>query len=123
MRASKSWPRSSVPNGWFQDGPSRCALKSMSLIGTRHNNGPNATASNIAAKMTALAAANRCRRNRRQISTPGEVRSAPPMNSCPTLAVGDARVEPAIENIGDQVEQDHEAGEHERHRHNHRRVV
>jgi hypothetical protein len=29
----------------------------MSLIGTRHNNGPNATASNIAAKMAVLATA------------------------------------------------------------------
>jgi len=34
-------------------------VKSMSLIGTRHKNGPHATASSIAAKMTVLATANR----------------------------------------------------------------
>src|SRR6516225_8356087 len=112
MRASKSWPRSSVPNGWFQDGPSRCALKSMSLIGTRHNNGPNATASNIVAKIMVLAIASRCRTKRRPISRVGEAPSTRSASSRAALAVGDARVEPAIENVGDQVEQDYKASEH-----------
>src|SRR6516225_5223494 len=95
----------------------------MSLIGTRHNSGSNATASSIAAKMTVLAAASRCRRNRRQVSLPRETRSAPSMGSARALAVGDARVEPAIKNVGDQIEQDDQASEHERDRHNNRRVV
>ena len=41
----------------------------------------------------------------------------------PASAEGNAWVEPAIEDIGDQVEEDDEAGEHERHRHDDRRVV
>src|SRR5271163_5188916 len=123
MRASRSWPRSSVPNGWLQDGPSRCELKSMSLIGTCHSRGPNATASAINARMTVLATASLCRRKRRQISPAGDARSPRAMPSGIGLAVGDARVEPAIEDVGKQVEQDHEAGEHKRHRHDNRRVV
>src|SRR5215469_503111 len=123
MRASRSCPRSSVPNGWAQDGPSRCALKSISLIGTRQTSGPSATASTIRAKITMLTTAGRCRRNRRQVSVPGETRLARPPPSCPALAVGNARVEPAIEQVGDQIEQDDEAGKDERHRHDHRRVV
>ena len=34
MRASRSWPRSSVPSGWASDGPCSLAAKSMSLIAT-----------------------------------------------------------------------------------------
>src|SRR5215469_5137329 len=123
MRASRSCPRSSVPNGWAQDGASRCALKSISLIGTRQTTGPNATANTINTKTTMLATAGRCRRNRRQVSVPGETRRARAMPSCPALAVGNARVEPAIEHVGDQVEQDDEAGEDKGDRHDHRRVV
>src|SRR5271156_4042120 len=123
MRASRSWPRSSVPNGWFHDGPSRCELKSMSLIGTRHSSGPNATASAINARMTVLATASLCRRKRRQISPAGDARSPRAMPSSIGLAVGAARGEPAIECVGKQVEQDPQAGEHERLLHDNRRIV
>src|SRR5260370_35742418 len=73
--------------------------------------------------MTALATASLCRRKRRQISPAGDARSTRTMPSELGLAVGEARVEPAIEDVGKQVEQDNQAGEHKRHRHNNRRVV
>src|SRR3984893_10169296 len=124
MRANKSWPRSSVPSGCAQDGLVSWALKSMALIGTRQKNGPKATASIISARIPILATASRCRRNRRQVSSASEgcraLRPAPPT---PALAIRDARIEPAIEDISDQVEQDHKTGEHEGHGHDHRRVV
>src|SRR5918999_2267094 len=117
MRASRSWPRSSVPSGCCHDGPTRRALKSISLIATLQANGPSRMASTIAANIAPLTSAMRCRRKRRQASRPGEtyrrrMRTAPPVS-----AEGDARVEPAIKDIGDQVEEDDEAGEHERHGH------
>src|SRR5215469_16416156 len=123
MRASRSWPRSSVPKGWLQDGPSRWALKSMSLIGTCHNSGPKPTASSIMARSTAPATAKRCRRNRHQVLL---LRVASPASGASPVgasAIGDARVEPAIQDVGNQIEKDHEAREYERHRHDHWRVV
>src|ERR1700730_3030006 len=124
MRANKSWPRSSVPSGCAQAVLVICALKSMSWIATRQKNGPKATASIISARIPILATASRCRRNRRQVSSASEgcraLRPAPPT---PALAIRDARIEPAIEDISDQVEQDHKTGEHEGHGHDHRRVV
>src|SRR5262245_52531390 len=123
MRARISWPRSSVPSGWLQEGPSSCAPKSMSLIGTCHTSGPNATASNIKPRTTALTVAGRCRRKRRHVSPPVEACSPGATRSGAALAVGDARVEPAIKDIGGQVEQDNQAREHKRYRHDHRRVV
>src|SRR5690348_3216835 len=95
----------------------------MSLIGTAHKSGPNATASSIDARTAKLTIASRCRQNRRQVSNPGEVRSVASTIAGETLAVGDARVEPAIENVGNQVEQDYETGKYEGHRHDHRRIV
>src|SRR5262249_61821548 len=124
MRASRSWPRSSVPKGWLQDGPSRWALKSMSLIGTGKSSGRNATPSTINAKMAALATASLCRQNLCHVPCRRvEARSVSLALTSAGLAIGDARVEPAIENVGSQVEQDHQAGDYERHRHDHRRVV
>src|SRR3954453_9967419 len=95
----------------------------MSLIGTRHSSGPNATASAIKARMAVLATASLCRRKRRHISPAGDACSPRAMPSGTALAVGDARVEPAIEDVGKQVEQDHQTGEHKRYRHNDRRIV
>src|SRR6267143_2926761 len=123
MRARTSWPRSSVPKGWPHDGPASCALKSMSLIGTCQISGPKATASIISARTTALATARRCRRNRRHVSWASETCLARLTLPSPASTVGDARVEPAIEDVCNQVEQDDQTGEHERHRHDHRRVV
>src|SRR6266403_3319872 len=124
MRANKSWPRSSVPSGCVQDGLESCALKSMSLIGTCQTSGPKATASIISARIAVLATARRCRRKRRHVSRASEVwRALRPVPATPTLAIGDARIEPAIEDIGDQVEQDDETGEHKGHGHDHRRII
>src|SRR5580698_9793832 len=127
MRARMSWPRSSVPNGWAHDGGSSLEAKSISLIGTRQTSGPSSTASTISARMTVLTMASLCRRKRRHASRPGEKRAlrAGVATTAPAgaSAVRDAGVEPAIKDIGNQVEQDDETGEHERHRHHDRRVV
>src|SRR5687767_8600474 len=94
----------------------------MSLIGTRQTSGPRTTISTISARITTLASASRWRLNRRHASRPGEngrARTA----AMGTLAVGDARVEPAIEQVRHEVEGDDETGEDEGHCHHHRRVV
>ena len=98
------------------------AAKSMSLIATRHTNGPNAIATIIVNRMMALAKASRWRRKRRQASSHGE-NGRTSRGAAATSAEGDARVEPSIEDVRDEVEQDDEAGEHEGDRHDHRRVV
>src|SRR5450755_3137742 len=121
MRAKTSWPRSSVPNGWAALGVLRRALKSMSLIDSFQSSGPKATISTIAVKTTRPSTASLWRRKRRHASAAGETlrrRGA----SC-ALAIADAGVEPAIEQVGDQVEEDDEAREDEGHGHDHRRVV
>src|SRR5215218_8985574 len=128
MRARISWPRSSVPNGWAQDGPSSLALKSISLIGTRQTSGPSTTASTISPRMNALAIASLWRRKRRHASRPGENRALLAGLITTAAAVGgstvrDAGVEPAINHIGKEVEEDHEAREDEGDGHHDRRVV
>src|SRR5262245_29712376 len=99
----------------------------MSLIGTRHHSGPSATVSTIAAKIAVLATARRWRRKRRQDSRPGDTlrRTGGPASAAgaPTSAERNAWVEPGIEEVRDEIEQDDEAGEDERHGHDHRRVV
>src|SRR5262252_5889737 len=122
MRAKRSCPRSSVPNGCASDGGARRAAKSISLIGTFQIQGPNATSRTIVASTTALSTASLCRRKRRDASTHGETPRAR-AGALATLAVGNAGIEPAIEQIGDQVEGDHETREHERHRHDHGGVI
>src|SRR6185295_16700128 len=124
MRANRSWPRSSVPIGWRQDGPFSLAVKSMSLIATGQINGPNRTRKAISPSTTRPAIASLWRRNRRQASAHGELlRARSTGGSAMPSAVGDAGVEPAIEDVGEQVEEDYQAGKHERHRHDYRRVV
>ena len=123
MRASRSWPRSSVPNGCCHDGVASRAVKSISLIGTRQINGPNRTADVSTVRIATLATAMRWRRNFRHASKPGEMRRRRPSSGTTTSAVGDAWVKPAIDDIGQEVEDDDETGEHERHRHDDRRVV
>src|SRR6187399_1565069 len=125
MRAKMSWPRSSVPNGWTEVGVCRRDVKSMSLIATFQTSGPNATMSTITVRTTRPMTASRCRRKRRHASAAGETlrRRAGTAVSAAGLAVADAGVEPAIEHVGDQVEEDDETREHEGHRHDHRRVV
>src|SRR5689334_8246187 len=123
MRAKMSCPRSSVPNGWPGIGPFRRAPKSISLIATFHSSGPNS------ASTTRLTSASLWRRKRRHASPSSETRrrrdTSPPAGatSPAPLAVTDAGVEPAIEQVGDEVEDDHEAREHERHAHDDGRVV
>src|SRR5687768_3729140 len=118
MRARRSWPRSSVPNGCFNDGPARRAAKSMSLMGTRQMRGPKSTASTITVRTTVPKSASLWRRKRRHTSAHGELlRARAGLGAMSASAVGDAGVEPAIEQVGDEVEEDHQAGEHEGHRH------
>src|SRR5215471_15964519 len=123
MRESRSWPRSSVPNGWSQDGALRRAVKSISLIGTRQSRGPIKIASASSVSTITLTAARRCRRKRRRASRPGEKRRSLRTGARATSTVGDAWVKPAIDDIGQEVEENDETGEHEGHRHDNRRVV
>src|SRR6185295_7096092 len=125
MRAKMSWPRSSVPNGWLAVGVLRRALKSMSLIWTRQTSGPKATSTTISARTTRPSTASRCRLKRRHASAHGETlrRGSAGAVCASGSAVADAGVEPAIEEVGDQVERDHEASEDEGDRHHDRRVV
>src|SRR5580704_9659306 len=123
MRAKRSWPRSSVPNGCCQLGVLSRAVKSISLIGTRQTNGPNTTTEASSARITTLATAMRWRRNFRHTSKPARVlRGRPPIGTA-TSTVGDAWVKPAIDDVCQQVESNDETGEHERHRHDDRRVI
>src|SRR4051812_30932717 len=124
MRARMSWPRSSVPNGCVRVGVCRRALKSISLIEIRQKSGPKATISTMMVSTISPATASLWRRKRRHASAPGEtLRRGAAAAAVSALAVADARVEPAIEQVGDQVEEDHEAGKDEGHGHHHRRVV
>src|SRR5665213_4601248 len=117
MRARRSWPRSSVPNGCCHDGALSRAVKSISLIGTRQTSGPNKTAKAMAVRITTLTTAMRWRRNFRHASSPGAMRRRRPSSGRATSTVRDAWVKPAIDDIGQEAEDDAEAGEHERHRH------
>src|SRR5882672_7331800 len=123
MRAKRSWPRSSVPNGCCHPGVESRAAKSISLSGTRQTNGPSTTADVSTANITTLATAMRWRRNFRHASKPGERRRGRPSSGTATSMVGDAWVKPAIDDISQQVEDDDETREHERHRHDDRRVI
>src|SRR5947207_13544575 len=97
----------------------------MSLIATFQTSGPTATRTTIATSTVRPTTASRCRRKRRHASAAGETlrRRGAATLSATGLAIADAGVEPAIEQVGDEVEEDDEAREHERHRHDHRRVV
>src|SRR5450759_1345298 len=123
MRAKRSWPRSSVPNGCCHDGALSRAVKSISLIGTRQINGPSKTAKVTAVRITTLATAMRWRPNLRHASSPGDMRRRRPSSGRATSTIGDAWVKPAIDDIGQEVEDDDEAGEHECHRHDDGRVI
>src|ERR1700748_3470252 len=95
----------------------------MSLIGTRQMNGPSTTANVSTARITTLATAMRWRRNFRHASKPGETRRGRPCRGTAISAVGDAWVKPAINDVSEEVEDNDETGEHERHRHDDRRVI
>src|SRR5947209_16720519 len=127
MRAKMSWPRSSVPNGWPSVGVARRAVKSISLIFSFQTIGPKATIRIIVASTTRPSTASLWRRKRRQASAAGERsrrRGGAPVAAAAAasggaLAIADAGVEPAIEQIGDEIEQDDEAREHEGDGHDH----
>src|SRR3954468_2032395 len=110
LRAKRSWPRSSVPNGCSQEGVASRAVKSISLIGMRQSSGPNRTADVSSVRTTTLNTAMRWRRNFCHTSTPGEARRGRPASGIATSAIGDAWVEPAIDDIGQEVEDDDETG-------------
>src|SRR5262247_3680270 len=103
MRASRSWPRSSVPSGCCQDGPFSFAVKSISLIGTVHTNGPISTASVMRTSSAMPTTASLCRRKRRQASAQGEWLTR---FAAGALAIGDTGIEQAIEDVGEQVAED-----------------
>src|SRR6185295_20399131 len=91
--------------------------------GTFHNQGPTSTPSTMMPRTTPPKSASLWRRKRRHDSSPQRRRgvwAAPPDNAS---TVADAGVEPAIEHVCNEVEEDHQAGEHEGDRHDHRRVV
>ena len=124
MRASRSWPKSSVPNGCCHDGPSRRAAKSISLIGTlqserpQQNRGNDGEQDHNAHNRQAMAAeTSPCLEAWRETPLPTA------LGRSEASAVGDAGVEPAIQDIGDKVEKDDEAGEHEGHGHDDGRVI
>src|SRR5882757_2567720 len=117
MRASRSWPRSSVPNGCCHDGALSRAVKSISLIEAPQNSGAKRIAAIIAKRMNPLANASRWRRNRRHASRHGEKCRAG--RGAARSAERDARIEPSIEDVRDEIEQDDKAGEHESDRHDH----
>jgi hypothetical protein len=73
--------------------------------------------------MTPLATARRCRLNRRQASSPGENRRPLARSPVRTSVEGNARIEPAIEDIGDEVEEHHETGKDECYGHHHGRII
>jgi hypothetical protein len=74
------------------------AVKSISLIGTRHSHGPNKTANTMKLKTTVQTTASLWRLNLRHDSRPGDC--ADGLATKALLSVeGDARVEPAIQNI------------------------
>src|SRR4051794_6026544 len=123
MRARISWPRSSVPKGWFSEGGSSRAVKSISLIEIGQRNWPKTTARINTSRITVLPTASLCRRNRRQASRAGEICGARPSLAAPGLAESNAGVEPAIKHIRDEVEEDHQTREDEGHGHDDRRVV
>src|SRR5262247_513405 len=123
MRASRSWPRSSVPNGCVQLGPLRRAEKSMSLMATGQSVGPNMIGRIINSRITVLARARRCRRNLRQASKAGETGRERRKPLLPASSEGDAGVEPSIQDIGDQIEEDDKAGKDKSYCHDHRGVI
>src|SRR5882757_1527603 len=123
MRANRSWPRSSVPNGCPHDGKLSRAVKSISLIGSRQTSGPRKTADVSSTRITTLATAMRWRRNFRHTSKPGESRRGRSSSGAAISAVGDAWVKPAINDVSQEIEDNDETGEHECHRHDDRRVI
>src|SRR5687767_10851418 len=123
MRASRSCPRSSVPKGCLSEGPWSRALKSISLIATGQSHGATSTATTITARIIAPLNASLWRRKRRHASRPSPIGGrggAPPATAS---TVNDAGVEPAIDDVGKEIEENDEASQHERHRHDDRRVV
>src|SRR6187431_2946725 len=114
MRAKMSWPRSSVPKGCLALGVLRRAVKSISLIDIFQKSGPRRTSSTIATSTARPNTASLWRRKRRQASAAGEtLRRRGAAAAAARLAIADAGVEPGIEQVGDQVEQDDEDREHE----------
>ena len=110
-----------MPKGCFSDGPSSRAVKSMSLMATFQTSGPKTTSRIISISTIKLTIAMRWRQKRRHASRHSETGRT--RRTAGMSAVADARVEPAIDQIGEEVEQDHEASEDKRHGHDHRGVV
>ena len=111
-----------MPNGCRHDGGARRALKSIALIGTLHSHGPMATPSTITSRINAPTSASRWRLKRRQMSWASETGFAL-LASSNGLTEADARVEPAIEDVRQEIEADHQARKDEGDGHDDGRVV
>src|SRR5262245_60446230 len=132
-----SWPRSSVPNTWAHEGALSLARKSISSIGTRYASGPSRTAPTMTPRTRTPTIARRCRRKRRPASSQRESdlragartsRPATASDVVPFAAITrsserDPGVQPAIDEVGDQPEDEDQRREDERHAHDDRRVV
>src|SRR5262245_25115631 len=95
----------------------------MALIGKAHNEGPSRMASTMASRIAPLTTASGCLRNLRQASSHGEKCRARRRPGAAASPVSDSGIEPAIDDVCDEVEEDHETGEDERNGHDNRGVV
>src|SRR5690349_22919633 len=95
----------------------------MALMATPQTSGASTIAATITISTPALSTAMRWRRKRRHASSHGENGRAGRSTTAAKSAECDAGIEPSIEHVRDEIEQHDEAGEHEGHRHDHRRIV
>src|SRR5215470_3786383 len=95
----------------------------MSLMATGHKSGPTRIDSASSASTATLIAARRWWENRRHASRHGEKRRLRWAREGAASTIGDAWVKPAIDDVGQQVEENDETGEHERDRHDDGRVI
>src|SRR5574341_917505 len=112
-RASRSRPKSSVPNQWPTDGAARMWLTSMAVGSAPMTKGSSSTRSTMPAMMTPPAMARRCRLSRCHSAQAGAVRiteaSSPGARMWGRLtpsAIVDLRIDECIEHVDDQVDHD-----------------
>src|SRR4030095_9054473 len=145
MRANRSCPRSSVPRGWARLGPCRDTAKSMSLMRWWYTRGPRSVLSVKTMRMVMPKRARRCRQKRCQkfrhrlwglaVASPmapygAAVTAVMALSDCSRIvetprtssAVGNPRVEQAIDKVSKQIEQDHQSCIDKGNRHDYRRV-
>src|SRR5215510_6563476 len=145
MRANRSCPRSSVPRGWARLGPCKDTAKSMSLMRWWYTRGPKSVLSVNTMRTVMPKRARRCRQKRRQkfrhrlwdLAAAGPVApygaaftAVMALSDCSRIgetprtssAVGNPRVEKAIDKVSKQIEQNHQSCIDKGNCHNYRRV-